>query len=133
LVYSENDQGPSVITDGLKELRVNKAEQAVQVWAKESPLVGAKEIPDIVKKLTQAQNFFGNYKSYKTIKVEPINNGYQIIYLVLFYERGCLYMKCNYYTSEGRSYLQKLSIDEDPDKILTYRFYGSLKESNHSD
>jgi hypothetical protein len=110
------------ISEGMKALAVDKTETAIKTWAKDSPAITEKIITEFVKEFDRLRNQNGNYVGSTLIGKETIVTGYQIHYICIRFESGCAFLKMNYYTYNDKLVLQRIALNEDPERILPHRF-----------
>ena len=79
-----------------------RADEAIRLWVKDSPIEGSKDAMTQADALRQAESLYGPYQWYEIIRAREISPRTLTIDLVLDYERGPLFARFVVYRANHR-------------------------------
>jgi hypothetical protein len=118
---------PELIESGFRAYRFKGVEAAVTEWTYKSSFAASEEAASLVKELTAHRNFYGDFKSYRSLGVDRITPNTRIEYVGAGHERGELFFKFIYYCEKDEWVLSdRPKMNADPDSIFSQNHYLRL-------
>lgn len=107
-----------IIISGLEAYKAKGPEEAVRAWIKGSPIDESKDALSQSNYLRQVQDYYGAYQTFDIVSTHDITSRVRMVYLVLNYEKGPLFVRFMVYRSDKTWILTNFKFNTQEDVIL---------------
>jgi hypothetical protein len=117
-----NDDVPAFIVAGMNAYKEKGPDEAFKVWIQNSPIDGSKDAMAQADVLRQVQDYYGAFRGFDVIGKRELGPRSRILYLVINYEKGPLFVRFLVYKPDKEWILTLLNFNTNPQSVLPDSF-----------
>jgi hypothetical protein len=115
---------PKIVLAGLDACKTGGLEKAAKEWSKGSVIEGD-EVPGPLKTYVYrwdiyVDSYYGSYKSFETVRIVDITTCTKLVYMVMNFEKGPVFVKFLCYKKDGEWIIPSLFYSWHPESVFPW-------------
>lgn len=113
---------PSVVVDGMEKYHFNSADEAVKIWLQPTGEQSQETATTYADTLRDTEKVYGKFIDYHLISVKWLSPSTALVYLVLNYERGPLFVRFVVYEYKSTQLVTQIDFGLVPEVVFPEKF-----------
>jgi len=109
---------PPIVAQGIKAYEKGGPTEAIKQWIKGGPLEGSRDALAQANMFRQIEDLYGKYMDFEVIDIYSLSASCQLVYIILKYEKGPLFMSINLYNSTTGWVMPQFNVNTKPENVL---------------
>lgn len=113
---------PHIVVDGMEKYNFNGADEAMEVWLQPTRAQTQEAATAYANTLRDAEQAYGKFVDYHLVSVKWISPATAMVYLIMNYERGPLFVRFLVYEYKSNQLVTQIDFGLVPEVVFPEKF-----------